>query len=86
MGDGFSTFVCPTEITAFSDRAREFKALNTQLLAASTDTKFAHLEWIHKPREQGGLGEMNIPLLADTNHQISKNYGVLKEDAGITYR
>jgi len=81
-----STFVCPTEIIAFSDKAAEFKALNTQLLAASTDSKFSHLEWICKPRKQGGLGEMNIPVLADTNHKISKDYGVLKEDEGIAYR
>ncbi|KAI1709936.1 ahpC/TSA family domain-containing protein [Ditylenchus destructor] len=80
------TFVCPTEIIAFSDRVEEFKKLNVVVLAASTDSKFAHLEWISKPRKQGGLGEMNIPVLADTNHKISRDYGVLKEDEGIAYR
>jgi alkyl hydroperoxide reductase subunit AhpC len=80
------TFVCPTEIIAFSDRSDEFAKLNTQLLACSTDSKFSHLAWIQQPRKQGGLGEMKIPVLADTNHQISRDYGVLKEDEGIDYR
>jgi len=80
------TFVCPTEIIAFSDRSDEFKKINTQLLAASTDSKFSHLAWIQQSRKQGGLGEMKIPVLADTSHQLSRDYGVLKEDDGIAYR
>ncbi|CAL2033427.1 unnamed protein product [Caenorhabditis brenneri] len=80
------TFVCPTEIIAFSDRAAEFHAINTVVLAASTDSVFSHLAWINQPRKHGGLGEMNIPVLADTNHQISRDYGVLKEDDGIAFR
>ncbi|KAL3082529.1 hypothetical protein niasHS_000440 [Heterodera schachtii] len=80
------TFVCPTEIIAFSDKAGEFKKIGAQLIACSTDSKFSHLEWINKPRKQGGLGEMNIPVLADTSHKISRDYGVLMEEAGIAYR
>jgi len=80
------TFVCPTELIAFSDRSDEFKKLNTTLLAASTDSKFSHLAWIQQSRKQGGLGEMKIPVLADTSHQLSRDYGVLKEDDGIAYR
>jgi peroxiredoxin 1 len=80
------TFVCPTEIIAFSDRIQEFKNLDVVVLAASTDSKFSHLAWINQPRKHGGLGEMNIPVLADTNHKISREYGVLKEDEGIAYR
>ena len=82
----FSTFVCPTEIIAFSDRAKEFRELGVEVLAASTDSKFSHLAWINTPRKHGGLGEMQIPVLADTNHKISRDYGVLKEDEGIAYR
>ena len=52
------TFVCPTEIIAFSDRAKEFEALNCQLLACSTDTPEVHLAWIKTPRRKGGLGLM----------------------------
>ncbi|KAI6177508.1 hypothetical protein M3Y97_00915200 [Aphelenchoides bicaudatus] len=80
------TFVCPTEIIAFSDAAEKFKKLDTVLLAASTDSKFSHLAWINQPRKDGGLGQLNIPVLADTNHQLSKDYGVLKDDAGIAFR
>ncbi|KAL3120395.1 hypothetical protein niasHT_009220 [Heterodera trifolii] len=80
------TFVCPTEIIAFSDKAGEFKNIGAQLIACSTDSKFSHLEWINKPRKQGGLGEMNIPVLADPSHKISRDYGVLMEEKGIAYR
>ena len=81
-----STFVCPTELIAFSDRVNEFKKLGTEVLACSTDSKYAHLEWACKPRCEGGLCSMAVPMLADTNHRISKDYGVLKEDQGISYR
>ncbi|KAL4860147.1 Peroxiredoxin-2 [Chlorella vulgaris] len=80
------TFVCPTEIIAFSDRAKEFEALNCQLLAASTDTPEVHLAWIKTPRKRGGLGFMQIPILADVNKVVSARYGVLKRDAGIALR
>jgi alkyl hydroperoxide reductase subunit AhpC len=80
------TFVCPTEIIAFSERADEFRKIGCEVVACSTDSQFSHFAWINTPRKDGGLGEMKIPLLADTNHQISKDYGVLKEDEGIDYR
>jgi alkyl hydroperoxide reductase subunit AhpC len=80
------TFVCPTEIIAFSDRVKEFRDIGCEVLAASTDSQFSHLAWINTPRKQGGLGEMNIPVLADTNHKLSRDYGVLKEDEGIAFR
>lgn len=80
------TFVCPTEIIAFSDRAKEFEALNCQLLAASTDTPEVHLAWIKTPRKRGGLGYMQIPILADVTKETAARYGVLKRDAGIALR
>ncbi|KAG1714822.1 Peroxiredoxin-4 [Nymphon striatum] len=80
------TFVCPTEIIAFSDRIQEFKAINTEVVACSVDSQFTHLAWINTPRKQGGLGPMQIPLLSDITHQISKDYGVLLEDLGHTLR
>ncbi|EFN51644.1 hypothetical protein CHLNCDRAFT_139828 [Chlorella variabilis] len=80
------TFVCPTEIIAFSDRAKEFEALNCQLLAASTDTPEVHLAWIKTSRKRGGLGFMQIPILADVTKAVSARYGVLKRDAGIALR
>mmetsp|Transcript_24920 Transcript_24920/g.61414 ORF Transcript_24920/g.61414 Transcript_24920/m.61414 type:complete len:423 (-) Transcript_24920:113-1381(-) len=80
------TFVCPTEIIAFSDRAPEFAALNTQLIAASTDTEESHLAWIQTPRTRGGLGHMQIPILADTKKTVAAHYGVLMKDKGIALR
>jgi len=80
------TFVCPTEIIAFSDRVHEFRAVNAEVIAVSVDSVFTHLAWINTPRKEGGLGKLNIPLLADLTKQISKDYGVLLEDAGHTLR
>jgi peroxiredoxin 1 len=80
------TFVCPTEIIAFSDRVDEFKKINTAVIAASTDSHFSHLAWVNTPRKQGGLGQMNIPLLADKSFKVSRDYGVLDEDSGVTFR
>ena len=80
------TFVCPTEIIAFSDRVAEFEALNCAVIACSTDSHFSHLAWCEKSRKAGGLGDMKIPLLADKNMSISRAYGVLKEDEGLAFR
>lgn len=80
------TFVCPTEIIAFSDRVREFEEIGCKVIAASTDSHFSHLAWVNTPRKQGGLGEMSIPLLADKSSKIARDYGVLDEDSGIPFR
>jgi len=80
------TFVCPTEIIAFSERAEEFRAIGCEVIGCSTDSHFSHLAWINTDRKQGGLGPMDIPLLADKNLEISKAYGVLKEEDGIAFR
>ncbi|XP_054714944.1 peroxiredoxin 1-like isoform X2 [Uloborus diversus] len=80
------TFVCPTEIIAFSDRAQEFRDINCEVVGCSTDSHFSHLAWINTPRKDGGIGKMNIPMLADKNGSISKAYGVYKEDQGIAFR
>nr|AKG26770.1 PRX protein [Dastarcus helophoroides] len=80
------TFVCPTEIIAFSDRFEEFKKINTVVIGASTDSHFSHLAWVNTPRKQGGLGEMHIPLLADKSLKIARDYGVLDEESGIPFR
>jgi len=80
------TFVCPTEIIAFSERADEFRKIGCELIACSTDSHFSHLAWVNQPRKTGGLGEMNIPLLADKSMEVAKAYGVLKEDEGLAFR
>jgi peroxiredoxin (alkyl hydroperoxide reductase subunit C) len=71
------TFVCPTEIIAFSDRAAEFEKLGVQLLGCSIDSHFSHLAWRNTPRNQGGLGDIQFPLVADLNKEIARSFGVL---------
>ena len=80
------TFVCPTEITAFSDRAGEFAECNAQVVAVSVDSAFSHLAWTKTPRNKGGLGDMKIPIVADITKEISRDYGVLIESEGIALR
>jgi len=70
----------------FSDRVEEFRKIGAEVIGASVDSKFTHLAWIKTPRKEGGLGKMNIPLVADMTKQISRDYGVLLEDAGHTLR
>jgi peroxiredoxin 2/4 len=80
------TFVCPTEIIAFSDRYEEFKKLNTEVLGVSVDSAFSHLAWIQSDRKQGGVGDLNYPLVADIKKEISAAYNVLDPEAGIALR
>ncbi|KAF9098114.1 Peroxiredoxin-1 [Mortierella sp. GBA35] len=80
------TFVCPTEIIAFSEAIERFKGLKTAVLACSCDSAYSHLAWVNTPRAQGGLGDMKIPILADFTKKIATDYGVLKEDEGVAYR
>src|SRR5208337_986616 len=80
------TFVCPTEIIAFSDKAAEFEKRNCQLLGVSIDSHFTHLAWIKTPRVDGGLGPIKYPLVADLTKQISKDYGVLVDDNSVALR
>lgn len=79
------TFVCPTELLAFSDRRREFAALGADLVAASVDSVYAHLAWWNTPRGQGGIGGLEIPILADLSKQVARDYGVLL-DEGVALR
>jgi len=74
------TFVCPTEIISFSEKAAEFSELNAQVLAISTDSHHTHLAWSRTKREDGGVGRLNVPLVADTSKRISASYGVLVTD------
>jgi len=75
------TFVCPTEIIAFSDAAKSFEDLGVQLLGVSVDSQFSHLAWRNLPRTQGGLGQIDYPLIADLNKSIARSYDVLVNEA-----
>lgn len=80
------TFVCPTEITAFSDRHADFKAINTEILGVSVDSVFSHLAWIQTDRKSGGVGDLNYPLVADIKKEVSAAYNVLDPEAGVALR
>ncbi|KMP12084.1 thioredoxin peroxidase [Candidatus Nitromaritima sp. SCGC AAA799-C22] len=79
------TFVCPTEIIAFSEKQEEFEKRNTQVIGVSIDSHFSHLAWRNTDRKKGGLGEIKYPLVADLSKQISKDYDVLA-DIGVAFR
>jgi alkyl hydroperoxide reductase subunit AhpC len=75
------TFVCPTEIQAFGQSYAEFKQLNAEVFAVSTDSVYSHKAWA-----QGSLGQQPFIMLEDTNHELSKLFGVLMEGKGIALR
>ncbi len=79
------TFVCPTEIIAFSEKQGEFEKRNTQVIGVSIDSHFSHLAWKNTDRKKGGLGDIAYPLVADISKQVSKDYDVLA-DMGIAFR
>ncbi len=71
------TFVCPSEIIAFSKRVDEFKARGVNVIGVSVDSQFSHFAWRETPVNKGGIGRINFPLVADLSKQISKDYDVL---------
>lgn len=80
------TFVCPTEITALSDRYDEFKEFDCEILGASTDSVFSHWAWISTPREKNGIAGLKYPLVADFTKETARAYGVLNEQSGAAQR
>lgn len=80
------TYVCPTEITAFSDHYDEFVELGADILGVSTDSVYSHRAWINTPREHNGIAGLQYPLAADVTKRVSRDYGVLVEDEGIALR
>ena len=80
------TFVCPTEICAFSDASDNFAKINCQIIGASCDSIFVHREFALRERKQGGVAPLKIPLLADNTHEIAKKYGCYICKQGCTFR
>lgn len=74
------TFVCPTEILEFSQRASEFEKLNATILGASIDSIYSHKAWTKE------LGKLNYPLLSDITQEVARNYGILMEEKGFALR
>ncbi len=79
------TFVCPTEILAFQESLAEFDKIGAQVVGASIDSPYTHLAWKNTPRNQGGLGQIDFPLLSDLGKQAAGDYEVLLED-GVAAR
>ncbi|MDD3321934.1 MAG: peroxiredoxin [Paludibacter sp.] len=71
------TFVCPTELIAFEEKAAEFAARNTVVIGASTDSEFSHWKWLQTPQKEGGIKGVTYPLVVDQSLNISKDYDVL---------
>ena len=80
------TFVCPTEIKAFSDAAAQFRKAGAEILGISTDSAYSHRAWIKAGKDLNGLGELNFPLASDITREVSRKYGVLIEEKGIALR
>lgn len=79
------TFVCPTEIVAFDKATEEFAKRGTKVIAASIDSAHCHAAWRRTQLNDGGIGEVQFPMIADMQRKISSQLGILN-DAGVTYR
>jgi peroxiredoxin 2/4 len=79
------TFVCPTEILAFTDRIEDFRKRNTEIVGCSVDSQFTHRAWAQVDRKEGGIKGVNYPLVSDLGKKIAADYGVLLPD-GIALR
>lgn len=80
------TFVCPTELTTFSDRYEDFEGIGADVLGISTDSVYSHRAWLKTPRDKGGVDGLKYPLAADATKSVARDYGVLLEDRGIALR
>ncbi len=75
------TFVCPSEIIAFNKKLNEFKARNVEVVGISVDSQFSHYAWENTAPKDGGIGNIQFPLVADLTKNISRDYGVLFDEA-----
>ena len=80
------TFVCPTELIAFSHRIEEFEKRGVQVVGCSIDSQFTHLAWRNTPVDDGGIGPVRYPLVADVKHEICRAYDVELDPAGVALR
>ena len=75
------TFVCPSELIAFNHRLKDFKDRGVEVIGCSVDSQFSHFAWRETPINNGGIGRVGYPLVADLTKQISKDYDVLFGEA-----
>lgn len=79
------TFVCPSELIAFSHRLEEFTKRNVEVFSVSIDNPFTHLAWKNTPVEKGGIGQVGYTMVADIKHEISQAYGI-EDISGVALR
>lgn len=70
------TFVCPTEIIDFSNKTKQFKEVGCEVLGCSVDSHFSHMAWTKKARNEGGIGDIEYPLIADNSHKVHQSITV----------
>lgn len=75
------TFVCPSEILAFNEKIAEFQARNTEVIGVSVDSVYSHFAWRQTARDQGGIGDIKFPLVADLDKSITRNFGILLDES-----
>jgi peroxiredoxin (alkyl hydroperoxide reductase subunit C) len=80
------TFVCPTELTAFSDRLDELQGIGAEVIGISTDSVHSHRAWIKTPREQNGIEGLKYPLASDVAGRLAAKYNILVEESNIALR
>lgn len=80
------TFVCPSEIIAHDHRLKKFEEAGCKVVGVSIDSQFTHLAWKKVPQDEGGLGNVQFPMVADVTKKVSRDYGVLIEEAGVALR
>lgn len=80
------TFVCPTELTAFSDRIEELNGIGAEVIGISTDSVHSHRAWIKVPREENGVADLQYPLGSDVGGKLARQFNILVEEEGIALR
>lgn len=80
------TFVCPTELHAFQERIEEFSKRGAEVVACSVDSCYSHFAWVSTPKSKGGIEGVSYPIVSDLNKTISRDYGVLFEEEGVSFR
>lgn len=80
------TFVCPTELTAFSDRLDELNGVGADVIGISTDSVHSHRAWIKTPRDQNGIADLKYPLASDVGGKLARAYNILVEESNIALR
>ena len=80
------TFVCPSELIAFDHRLDEFKQRGVEVIGISIDSQYTHLAWKNTPVNNGGIGQVQYPLIADIKHEICRAYDVEFGAAGVAFR